>query len=62
MNRPLYYYASDRDGGDLLGDGINNVWFPANVTGVVPVPTTPPTTVTTVTTTTRPYSGGGGGY
>jgi predicted lipoprotein with Yx(FWY)xxD motif len=60
-NRPLYYYASDRDGGDLLGDGVNNVWFAANVTGVVPAPTTV-TTVTTIPTTTRSYYGGGGGY
>ncbi|MDD1664848.1 MAG: hypothetical protein LUQ32_05795 [Methanomicrobiales archaeon] len=67
MGRPLYYYSADRDAGDLSGHGFNNVWFAANVTGVLPATTTPTTTVTTaptttVPTTTMPAYGGGGGY
>lgn len=57
--RPLYYYAPDRDGGDLLGEGVNNVWFAANVTGILPVTPTP---TTPVPTTTQPVYYGGGGY
>jgi len=67
MGRPLYYYAADKNAGDLFGDGFNNVWFAANVTGVLPASATPTTTVTTVPattvpTTTMPVYGGGGGY
>lgn len=47
MGRPLYYYSADKDAGDLYGDGIGNVWFAANVTGILPVPATPATTATT---------------
>jgi predicted lipoprotein with Yx(FWY)xxD motif len=66
MGRPLYYYSVDKDAGDLYGDGIGNVWFAANVTGVLPIPATPvttatPATTTTVPTATVPISGGGGG-
>jgi predicted lipoprotein with Yx(FWY)xxD motif len=65
--RPLYYYSADKDAGDLYGDGIGNVWFAANVTGIMPAPATPVTTATTAMTTptpttTMPSYGGGGGY
>jgi len=71
--RPLYYYQADTKPGDVKGEGFNNVWHVANVSGIIPVVTTPPTTVpttvrTTVPTTVRTTSsssggyGGGGGY
>jgi predicted lipoprotein with Yx(FWY)xxD motif len=67
LGKPLYYYSVDRDAGDLYGQGIGNVWFAANVTGLLPVTTTPSPTATaaattTVPTTTPPVYGGGGGY
>jgi predicted lipoprotein with Yx(FWY)xxD motif len=52
-SRPLYYYAGDSTARDLNGQGINNVWFAANVTGIMPATPTPTLT---------PYMGGGGGY
>jgi predicted lipoprotein with Yx(FWY)xxD motif len=27
---PLYYYAGDKAPGDVLGQGLGNVWFVAN--------------------------------
>jgi predicted lipoprotein with Yx(FWY)xxD motif len=65
MGRPLYYYSADKDAGDLYGDGFNNVWFAANVTGILPASATPtptatPVATTAVPTTTMPYYGGGG--
>jgi predicted lipoprotein with Yx(FWY)xxD motif len=65
--RPLYYYSADKDAGDLYGDGLNNIWFAANVTGILPAPVTPTPTATAVATTavpttTMPVYGGGGGY
>jgi predicted lipoprotein with Yx(FWY)xxD motif len=66
MKRPLYYYSGDTKPGDTNGQGFNNLWFVANITGsvpvVTPVPTTVPTTVRTTTQTPTYYSGGGGGY
>jgi len=62
MNRPLYYFADDAKPGDIKGQGFNNVWYVANISGSVPAVTTPPTTVPTTVRTTSPSSGGGGGY
>lgn len=56
--RPLYYFAADAKPGDIKGDGVNNVWFVANVSGSVPSVTTPSTTVPATTRTTSPSSGG----
>lgn len=25
--QPLYYYAKDKDGDDIYGQGVNNIWF-----------------------------------
>ncbi len=61
MNRPLYYFVNDTKPGDILGQGFNNVWYVANVSGSVPVVTTVPTTIPTTVRTTSPASGGGGG-
>ena len=41
MGRPLYFYSGDTNPGDVNGEGINKVWYVANVAGTVP--TTPPT-------------------
>jgi predicted lipoprotein with Yx(FWY)xxD motif len=30
---PLYYYAQDKKPGDILGQGVNNVWYLADPTG-----------------------------
>jgi predicted lipoprotein with Yx(FWY)xxD motif len=67
MGRPLYYFADDTKPGDVKGQGFNNLWYVANVSGITPVVTTPPTSVptavpTTVRTTSPPSSGYGGGY
>jgi predicted lipoprotein with Yx(FWY)xxD motif len=61
MGRPLYYFAADTKPGDIKGEGVNNVWYVANVSGVTPVVTIPLTAVPTTTRTTSP-SGYGGGY
>jgi predicted lipoprotein with Yx(FWY)xxD motif len=61
MGRPLYYFAADTKPGDIKGEGVNNVWYVANVSGITPVVTIPPTAVPTTTRTTSP-SGYGGGY
>jgi len=60
MSRPLYYFVNDTKPGDILGQGFNNVWYVANISGSVPVVTTVPTTVPTTVRTTSPSSGGGG--
>lgn len=74
MGRPLYYYVNDKKPGDTTGQGFNNLWYVANVSGVVPVITTPATIATTVTPTKKPTTNasdyntggsgdsGGGGY
>jgi len=36
---PLYYYASDTMSGDMKGQGINDIWFVADVAGYKPVAT-----------------------
>jgi predicted lipoprotein with Yx(FWY)xxD motif len=61
MGRPLYYFAADTKPGDIKGEGVNNVWYVANVSGITPVVTIPLTAVPTTTRTTSP-SGYGGGY
>jgi predicted lipoprotein with Yx(FWY)xxD motif len=38
---PLYYFAGDSAAGDTKGEGKNNVWFVAPVSGTVLVPATP---------------------
>lgn len=30
---PLYHFAQDKNSGDILGQGVNNVWFLASPTG-----------------------------
>jgi predicted lipoprotein with Yx(FWY)xxD motif len=69
--RPLYYYNADTKLGDTKGQGINNVWFIADVSGTVPAVTIPANTVltpvittvlTTQSITTAPTSRGGYGY
>ena len=61
MGRPLYYYAGDTKPGNLNGQGFNNLWYVANISGSVPVVTTIPTTVPTTTRTPSLATGGGGG-
>jgi len=59
-NRLLYYFSGDTKPGDITGQGFNNLWYVANITGDVPaIPTPIPTTVPT---TSAPMSYGGGGY
>jgi len=61
MGRPLYFYASDKNPGEINGSGINKVWNVANIAGTVV--TTPPTTVPTPTRTASLATGSsGGGY
>jgi len=61
--RPLYFYNADTKPGDTKGQGVNNVWFIANVSGTVPAVTVPATTVlTTQPRTTATTSRGGYGY
>jgi predicted lipoprotein with Yx(FWY)xxD motif len=63
MGRPLYFYSGDAKPGDVKGQGFNNVWYVANVSGITPVVTIPSTTVSTKIQTTNPPNGGyGGGY
>lgn len=59
----LYYYAGDMNPGDTNGQGLNGVWWVANISGTIPpVPTPVPTTVPTkVPTFDYSDSGGGGG-
>jgi len=60
MGRPLYYYAGDTKPGDVNGQGFNNLWYVANVSGTIPVVTTMPATVPATASTS--LSSGGGGY
>ncbi|MFH0966559.1 MAG: hypothetical protein V1862_02590, partial [Methanobacteriota archaeon] len=67
MGRPLYYFAADTKPSDVKGEGINNVWVVANVSGIVPVasmsPTAiPPITPSTIKPTSSPSSGYSSGY
>ena len=59
MGRPLYYFANDTNPGDMNGNGFNNLWYVANITGMVPAVMNPATTLTTVTTA---MQSAGGGY
>ena len=46
MGMPLYYYANDTKPGDTTGEGFNNLWYVANITGTIPeVPAALSTTV-----------------
>jgi predicted lipoprotein with Yx(FWY)xxD motif len=61
-DRLLYYFADDAKPGDVKGQGFNGVWYVANITGYVPVVSTPvPTTTPTPAPTSTPGSDGGGG-
>jgi predicted lipoprotein with Yx(FWY)xxD motif len=77
MGRPLYTYTNDMQPGDATGQGYANLWYVANVSGVVPTVAPPATTATMATmattvtmvtptntpTTVSPYGGGSsGGY
>ena len=61
--RPLYFYNAGTKAGDTKGQGVNNVWFIANVSGTVPAGTVPAPTVPTIQPiTTATTSRGGYGY
>jgi len=69
MGMPLYYYGGDAKPGEVKGEGFNNLWYVANVSGMMPVVTAMPTTVSTttvmttaVTTTSSAGTGAMGGY
>jgi len=68
MGMPLYYFSGDTMPGDMMGNGYNNLWHVANITGYVPPPPAPaivptPTTIpTTVSYMGGSSGGGGGGY
>jgi predicted lipoprotein with Yx(FWY)xxD motif len=62
MGKPLYYYSRDAKPGDTNGEGFNNLWYVANVSGLPPVVTTKPTAVPTTLKTPSPSGGGYGGY
>jgi hypothetical protein len=73
MGRPLYYYSGDPKPGTENGEGFNNLWFVANVSGGLPAVSTPVPTATTIAPTTKRTTnasdynsgdtgGGGGGY
>jgi predicted lipoprotein with Yx(FWY)xxD motif len=64
MGRPLYTYSLDTKPGDINGQGFNNLWYVANVSGAVPVAATPTATTKPPTTVDDSSSGSssGGGY
>jgi len=63
MGMPLYYYSGDTAPGMTTGEGFNNIWYVANITGIVPIVTPQSTTVATTIQTLSPSGGGyGGGY
>jgi predicted lipoprotein with Yx(FWY)xxD motif len=63
MGRPLYFFSNDAKPGDIKGQGFNNLWFVANISGNIPVVTTLPTAVPTAQPTTqKTLSYYGGGY
>ncbi len=66
MGKPLYYFSGDKLPGDMTGNGYNNLWYVANITGYVPPPPAPtvtptPTTIPTTSPSMGGSSGGGGG-
>lgn len=58
MNRPLYYFADDSKPGDTKGQGFNNLWSVANISGIVPVSATPSQTQIPTTIPTQNYGSG----
>jgi predicted lipoprotein with Yx(FWY)xxD motif len=58
MGRPLYYFADDVKPGEVKGQGFNDVWYIANISGTVPAVTPNPTTIPTTIRTTSYYGGG----
>jgi predicted lipoprotein with Yx(FWY)xxD motif len=64
MGRPLYYYSGDTAPGATSGQGFNNLWSVANISGAMPSFATPtPSPTPTATPTVNYYGGGsGGGY
>ena len=58
MGRPLYYFANDTKPGDTNGEGFNNLWYVANITGTVPVAPTPVQTTVVPTQSMMSYGGG----
>jgi predicted lipoprotein with Yx(FWY)xxD motif len=54
MGRPLYYYSADTKPGNVNGEGFINLWYVANISGIVPAVTTPAPTTTTVPPTAKP--------
>ncbi|MGB7993038.1 hypothetical protein [Methanoregula sp.] len=58
MGRPLYYFANDTKSGDTNGEGFNNLWYVANISGTVPNIPTLVSTTAIPTQTTILYSGG----
>jgi predicted lipoprotein with Yx(FWY)xxD motif len=58
MGMPLYYYASDTKPGDTSGEGFNNLWYVANITGTIPeVPAAALPTTVMPTQSTMSYGG-----
>ncbi len=65
MGRPLYIYSLDKKPGDTSGQGFNNLWYVANVSGTVPAAVTPAATTKPPTSfdySSYSSSGGGDGY
>ncbi len=58
MGRPLYYFANDTKPGDTNGEGFNNLWYVANITGTIPVAPTPVPTTVVPTQSMMSYGGG----
>jgi hypothetical protein len=59
--RLLYYFAGDTKPGEIAGQGFNNIWYVANLTGdvpAVPAPTAIPTTISTTIPSMNYYGGG----
>ena len=61
MGKPLYYYSRDMNPGDTNGQGFNNLWSVANVSGVSTIPK-PTTAVPTTGNTLSPSGGSMGSY